>query len=466
MGMGFSNEQGAAPAQAHAVMLERQRKAQVRAVGAAFFRFRALLVVPSAAVALVLFVLAELPSRQLVGLAVGFTGFCAFFVYEALRARRAGFDERRLYRSLLVTLAGLGLASAMSGGLGGPTWPLLFAPTVTTFAAFGWRRESWVALGLCALLCGAQAALPPDVPFPPIAEPWRRLLGMQFTLVAAALLLFSVAGLTEAFAHAGATLDRLREDAVDDAKARLSSVDALGAKVAHEVKNPLTAVKNLVELVASEVVDERSQRRLAVVRQEVERIEQILHGYLSFARPLEELQLAPVALGELARDVLGVLEVRAARAGVALRSEGEASLWRADGRRLRAAVLNVAVNALEASPAGASVVVRCGADAQGAWLCVDDEGPGLSDEALLRAGSAFYTDKPSGTGLGLTIARATLVQHGGTLTLARRPEGGTCARLWFPVDAGGVGDVSASSGAGDASGSSGASGAGDTSGAA
>lgn len=412
---------------------ERLRSAQVRAVGSAFFRFRAWLVVPSALLGLVWFRLAGVSGAQLAALGMSFGLVSVYFVYEAWRARRVLVSERRLFVSLLVTLVALAAGVLQSGGLDSPALPLLFAPTVTAFAAFGRRRQSiYMLLALFALVV-VVAAWPGGAPFPPVAGPWRVVLLCQFALVSAALLLFSVAGLTEAFAAAGSALERLREASVAEVQSRARSVDAVGARVAHEVKNPLTAVKNLVELVESESQDERARRRLAVVRGEVERIEVILRDYLSFARPLEGLTAAPVELAGLLEGVASLLHMQLDRMNVALALASAPAWVEGDGPRLQAALLNVLLNALHASPQGGRVEVNLRTEGEVVELTVRDHGDGLTPEALERAGEPFFTTKPGGTGLGLATARATLAEHGGSLVLENAKGGGARVTLRLPV---------------------------------
>ena len=136
----------------------------------------------------------------------------------------------------------------------------------------------------------------------------------------------------------------LREERLSDAEAQLHRLQSVGAKVAHELKNPLASIKGLCQLVARTPESERTQERLAVVASEISRMETILGEYLSFSRPLEDLDPESIDLGALARDVLDVLAGRADQAGVdARRSTAARRRSQGDPRRLKEALINLVV---------------------------------------------------------------------------------------------------------------------------
>lgn len=409
--------------------------AAVREVGTRFLRWRPWIVAPAAALTVALLVRAPVPPAQRAALGLGIGTLLTGFVLEAWWLRRAVLSQAHLFVSLLSTQLGLLFGCAVSGGLTSPLLPMLFAPGVTAFAAFGPGRRSALVLG--ALGAGALGLLllPPGMPFPPLPVREARLLLALFTLVSAALLRLSVAGLAGAYAAASARLERAHEALVASTEARAQSLEAIGARVAHEVKNPLSAVRSLVDLLAQSPADATAARRLGVVREEVERIEALVRDYLSFARPLDLLRPEDVDLALLLPDVAAALEARAQRGGVALVLAGPPSLRvRADPRRVREAVVNLLGNALEATPAGGRVTLTWGdAPGGGVRLEVHDTGRGMAPDELARAGTAFFTTRADGTGLGLVLARAVAAQHGGTLQLDSRPGEGTRAQLELPL---------------------------------
>jgi signal transduction histidine kinase len=117
---------------------------------------------------------------------------------------------------------------------------------------------------------------------------------------------------------------------------------------------------------------------------------------------------------------------------VALRRRGDAAIT-ADPLRLKEALLNLVVNALEASAAGGRVEVEIAQAEGAARVVVRDFGRGMSHDVLARIGTPFFTTREEGTGLGVALARATFVRHGGALEYASRPGAGTTATATLPV---------------------------------
>ncbi|MBA3460229.1 MAG: sensor histidine kinase [Deltaproteobacteria bacterium] len=225
----------------------------------------------------------------------------------------------------------------------------------------------------------------------------------------------------------------LREERVSEAIAQLRRLQSVGAKVAHELKNPLASIKGLCQLVARTPESERTQERLAVVASEISRMETILGEYLSFSRPLEDLKPVTLDLNALARDVLDVLAGRADQAGVTLDLDGSAAPVQGDPRRLKEALINLVSNAIEATPTGGRVVLRVRVASTGITLEVRDTGRGISAEDLERLGTSFFTTRPNGTGLGVVLAQGVINQHGGTLKYDSTVGHGTTATIHFPV---------------------------------
>ncbi len=158
----------------------------------------------------------------------------------------------------------------------------------------------------------------------------------------------------------------------------------------------------------------------------------IIREYLSFSRPFDKLQPKKVALGAMADDVIAVLETGASTAGVLLRRSGEAYA-EADPRRLREALHNLISNGLEACSRGGRVEVEISEHDSVARIVVRDSGRGMSPDVLERLGTAFFTTRPEGTGLGVAMARATFIQHGGALVYESEQGRGTTAIGTLPL---------------------------------
>ncbi len=367
-------------------------------------------------------------TAQRVALGVAIGTAVALFTVERWWLRRAEVGERWLAWSLLLTLVMLCGGCALSGGVVSPLLPLVVAPVVVAAAAFGRSQLTIVTSIVAFVLVTALALLPAGMPFPRIPEPWSRAILVSSFAGLLALAYAGVAGLATAYDRMGDQLERMRGATIEEAAGRMRATEQVGAKLAHELKNPLSAIKALLQILRDRV-DEKGTKRLEVALGEVDRMDVIVRDYLSFARPLADLELAAVDLHALASDVASVLADRATVAGVELVAIGAARTVTADARRLREAVYNLTHNAIAATPRGGRVTI----EVTPTGLVVEDTGTGMPPE-LIDA-PPFTSTKADGTGLGLVIARGAVTQHGGELTFAARDGGGTIAAITLPAEA-------------------------------
>ncbi len=229
-------------------------------------------------------------------------------------------------------------------------------------------------------------------------------------------------------------LSRLREGALVDAESRRRGMELMTTKLAHELKNPLAAIKSLIQVEAKQAADDKSRRRLEVVLTEVERMGTLLRDYLDIARPLVEASVAVVQLDELMTDVSTLVSGRAEAAGVALAVQGQGGVLHADGRLLKEALVNVVCNAIEATPRDGQVSVYYHYGDRGASIVVRDTGRGMDKDTAARVGTPFFTTRENGTGLGVVIAKTAIAQHGGTLEYQSTPGIGTIVRIELPIE--------------------------------
>ncbi len=193
---------------------------------------------------------------------------------------------------------------------------------------------------------------------------------------------------------------------------RLATLGTFAATVAHEVRNPLTAVALTIQALRSERQEDRDLARIA---EELERLDLIVDEVLSFARGM---RCEPVAsdLRAVADDVVRLLARQAEHAGVSLIAAGDGQAT-ADPRRVRQALLNLTLNAIQACSGarGKRVVVQVERNA----VTVDDDGPGVPTSLLPRLFAPFASERADGTGLGLHLAKAVADAHGARLSHAR-----------------------------------------------
>ena len=302
----------------------------------------------------------------------------------------------------------------LSGGLRSPFLVATMGPLSSMLVRFGWARETKMAMRIAAVGAAGLILLPTSWLGPQVASPWfARLVGLTLFAVIFLHSSFLIA-MTRALNESHCRADRVRERMTQDALARARELEQLSAQLSHELKNPLGAIKALVQLSRRDACDDASRERLEVAENEVERMNGILQEYLSFSRPLDRLRRERLSLGALADEVLELLEAQASSAGVALRRWGDAEV-EADPRRLREALFNLVANAVDATARGGHVEVAIVLREHAAEVLVRDSGRGMPREVLDRVGTPFFTTREQGTGLGAAMARAAFAQHGGEL---------------------------------------------------
>jgi signal transduction histidine kinase len=219
---------------------------------------------------------------------------------------------------------------------------------------------------------------------------------------------------------------------------QLAAVGRLAAGVAHEIRNPLTSIKMLVQT-GREETDVRSlpSEDLSVIELEIRRIERSLQTFLDFARP-PKLQRAELDLGPMVEHVLSLVRGRAVKQNVEVqfdRLPGEV-LAEADADQLKQVLVNLVLNALDEMPHGGRLDVRLRRDQDSVELSVADTGPGIAAAILPRLFEPFVSDKETGLGLGLSVSKRIVEDHGGTLRGMNRPEGGACFMVKLPAGCG------------------------------
>jgi len=224
--------------------------------------------------------------------------------------------------------------------------------------------------------------------------------------------------------------------ALEGAHAR--SLEALSASIAHEIRNPITAAKSLVQQMGEDPASRENVEYARVALEELDRVERSISHLLRFARE-EALRVSDVRLPDVLESALDGFRDRIARAGVrVVRAFEGAGTLRGDPEKLRRVAINLIANALDAleqgSPAAPRLELAAGESLAGSelWLSVRDNGPGLPPESQERVFQPFYTEKPDGTGLGLAITKKLVEAHRGSIELRSAPGEGTEIVVTFP----------------------------------
>ena len=242
---------------------------------------------------------------------------------------------------------------------------------------------------------------------------------------------------------------------------KLTALGRLSAGVAHEVKNPLNAMMIHLELLrqklagrpalvgartnpgrtplsitAAPTIDvSAALDHVSIIANEIKRLDQVLQGFLKFTRP-EDLRLQPVHVPSLLQEVADVIEAEARKTGVRLVVECPPDVPEVNGDpgMLRQALLNLALNACQAMPAGGELRFRCRAAAnRRVQLTVEDTGSGIPPDHLSRIFDLYFTTREKGSGIGLSMVYRTVQLHDGEVEVESTPGKGSAFRLLLPA---------------------------------
>jgi signal transduction histidine kinase len=209
---------------------------------------------------------------------------------------------------------------------------------------------------------------------------------------------------------------------------RLAAVGELAAGVAHEIRNPLTSVKLLLQHAAKQrTANPLSESNLNLILDEIGRVEMIIQQLLDFSRPCK-LQRRRHDLRETVHRALNLVDARARQhmVDICKRISEETLSVDGDPGQLHQVIVNLLINAIEAMPKGGKLFVstlRPPAD-EFASIEIRDTGSGIPGELLPRLFEPFATTKEHGTGLGLAVSHRIIEQHGGTLSVENHSDGG------------------------------------------
>jgi two-component system sensor histidine kinase HydH len=216
------------------------------------------------------------------------------------------------------------------------------------------------------------------------------------------------------------------------------SLEQLSASIAHEIRNPITAAKSLVQQMGEDPASHDSVGYARVALEELDRVERSISHLLRFARE-EEIQIADLRLADVIDSALESFRDRFDRLGMsAVREVDTEGAMRGDAEKLRRVVINLVGNAVDALEESRTpdpeIRVSAGENLAGTelWLRISDNGPGIDPEQLHQIFSPFYTSKSKGTGLGLAISRKLVDAHGGSIQAHSQPGQGTEFLLSFP----------------------------------
>ena len=214
----------------------------------------------------------------------------------------------------------------------------------------------------------------------------------------------------------------------------LESLRLLAAGLAHEIRNPLGAIRGYAQLAHEQCGDdEESRERTALMLSELDRVSERLEEFLSFARR-RQLKSQPVDLRRLSEDTVALVGADAEAEGIELRVDASEDPVTVDGdpSQLKELLLNLVLNAIEACSEGDTVVVTTSSGRTGVELSIRDSGKGIDEADLGKVFDPYFTTREEGSGLGLAISKRIAEGHGASLTIDSAVGVGTTVTLLIP----------------------------------
>ncbi|PLX73887.1 MAG: sensor histidine kinase [Desulfuromonas sp.] len=215
---------------------------------------------------------------------------------------------------------------------------------------------------------------------------------------------------------------------------RLSALGELSAGMAHEIRNPLGAIRGTAEILREDVAKDDPKYEFAeILIREVERLNGVLEDFLRFARPAP-IEPGFFQLNLLVREVLDLVRQQASNSHVELNFKaGEIDEIPGQAEQIRQALLNLILNALQAMPDGGRLTVATRLVDNQARIVVADSGQGIAEEDRQRIFNPFVTTRSEGTGLGLAITQRIVQGHSGHIELVSRPGAGATFTVCLPA---------------------------------
>ncbi len=242
-------------------------------------------------------------------------------------------------------------------------------------------------------------------------------------------------------AHLAASFNDMMDQMLDYEKKlveseKMATAGQMAAGFAHEVRNPLTSVKMMCQVLQSRMPDHSNSRQiLSSMEREISRLDRIIKEMLSRTQTLE---LCPTEanLNQLVREVVELAEQNLNHQSIHLNLNllpGLADRF-FDTEKMKQVLWNLILNARDAMPGGGQINISTDSDGDGALrLRIDDSGEGIDELHFTSLFKPFYTTKPEGLGLGLSTSKKIVEAHHGTLHLSNLPEGGARAEIILPV---------------------------------
>jgi signal transduction histidine kinase len=241
---------------------------------------------------------------------------------------------------------------------------------------------------------------------------------------------FAVAVLGLLFYRQSTALDRAQEAAIR--RENLATMGRMVANIAHDIRNPLSIIKTSAHRLGKKYKED--DEVFSYISEEVDELNRVLTGYLDFAGSHKPTIAPHPAQRIIDRCILVVEpEVRTGRIGLTQSSPDVQVVIAVDEKRAQQAVMNVLMNAVQAVGSGGNVEIRVENRPPHGVIAVIDDGRGIDEKDMGEVTKPFFTNRADGSGLGLSIVKTIVEEHGGRLDIASEPGKGTRVDLAFPL---------------------------------
>ena len=216
---------------------------------------------------------------------------------------------------------------------------------------------------------------------------------------------------------------------------RLAALGQLVAEITHEIKNPLIMIGGFARQLSRTIQDEKSQSKLKIISDEVQRLENLILELKEVYRP-QKLTFEKVNISTLLKEIFSLSKEDCKVAGITLQLETDEDPLFVEGEagKLKQVFLNLVKNAMEAMEKGGSLTIRSRRSAGRVEISISDNGPGIQSKDREKLFTPFFTTKPQGTGLGLVVSKKIIEEHpGGTLGLESEEGKGTIVKISLPL---------------------------------
>jgi signal transduction histidine kinase len=360
-----------------------------------------------------------------------------FLCLGVLRSDRISYSGRA--HGYVALLAAIGTLALLNVGFEpGPI--LVYALAVVSAGLFIGQPALLLTLAVTTaglVACGAAARAGHVTPWSSDASSTylaRAALAYAVTCGCLGILAHHVVGEVER-----AVAERRRAELALRERERMSAMGELLSGVAHEVRNPLFALSAILDALAARYDEDEGMRRsIDMMRQETQRLKQLMDDLLDFGRPAVD-DIGTCRVDELVSEAFAACEPLARGRTVRLDADIDAELptLAGDRHRLSQVFRNLVDNAIRHSEDGGRVAVQASPRPRGGRpgvaCSVMDRGPGFGEEDLPRLFEPFFTRRPGGVGIGLALVRRIVVGHQGSVQAENRREGGAVVSVWLPA---------------------------------